>query len=51
MRHQNRSAAKENPQGRHYTLKSPSRIVQPIDPTRTTSREIAKTTPQLLKFG
>jgi hypothetical protein len=51
MRHQNRSAAKENPQGRHYTLKSPSRTVQPFDPTRTTSREIAKTTPQLLKFG
>jgi hypothetical protein len=51
MRHQNSSAAKENTQGRHYTLKSPSRIIQPFDPTRTASREIAKNTPQLRKLG
>jgi hypothetical protein len=33
------------------TLKSPSRTVQPLDPTRTTSRQIAETTPQLRKLG
>jgi hypothetical protein len=51
MRYQNYSAAKENTQGRHYTLKSPSRTVQPFDPTRITSRKTAKTTPQLRKLG
>jgi hypothetical protein len=51
MRHQTTAAPKENTQGRHYTLKSPSPTVQHFDPTRTTSREIAKTTPQLRKLG
>jgi hypothetical protein len=45
------SSLKENTQGRHYTLKSPSRTVQPFDPTRITSRKTAKTTPQLRKLG
>jgi hypothetical protein len=45
------SSPSENTQGRHYTLKSPSRIIQPFDPTRTASREIAKNTPQLRKLG
>ena len=48
MRHQNQLRSKR---GRHYTLKSPSRIIQPFDPTRTASREIAKNTPQLRKLG
>src|SRR5712691_11897788 len=51
MRHQNPSVAKENTQGRHYTLKSPSRTVQPFDPTRTASREIAKTTPNCASWA
>jgi hypothetical protein len=51
MRHQNHSAPKEKAQGRHYTLKPPSRSLQPIDWTRTTSRKIAKSTLQLRKLG
>jgi hypothetical protein len=31
MRHQTTSAAKENTQGRHYTLKSPLCSAQPLD--------------------
>jgi hypothetical protein len=51
MRHQTTSAAKENTQGRHYTLKSLLRAAQPLDSTHTGSRKIAKTTPQLRKLG
>jgi hypothetical protein len=51
MRHQNYLPSKENTQGRHYMLKSASRTIQPFDPTRTTSREMAKMTPELLKLG
>ena len=51
MRHQTTSAAKENTQGRHYTLKSLFRVAQPLDQTHTSSRKIAKTTPQLRKLG
>jgi hypothetical protein len=50
MRHQNQLAAKGNTQGRHYMPKSRSRAEQPIDPTRTTLREIAKMNPELLKL-
>jgi len=42
---------KEKTQGRHYMLTSPSCTGQPFDPTRTASREMAKTTLQLRKFG
>jgi len=31
--------------------KSPARTIQPLDPTRTTSREMAKTNLQLRKLG
>jgi hypothetical protein len=51
MRHQTTLAAKENTQGRHYTLKSLVRAAQPLDSTHTGSRKIAKTTPQLRKLG
>jgi hypothetical protein len=51
MRHQNQLTAKGNTQGRHYMPKLPSRAEQPIDPTRTTWREIDKITPELLKLG
>ena len=42
---------KRNNQGRHYTLKPRLRANQPFDPTHSTSRKIAKTTPELLKLG
>jgi len=51
MRHQTTLAAKENTQGRHYTLKSLVRAAQPLDSIHTGSRKIAKTTPQLRKLG
>jgi hypothetical protein len=40
---QSDSSPPENTQGWHYTPKSPARTIQPFDPTRTTSREMAKT--------
>jgi hypothetical protein len=45
------SLQKENTLGRHYTPNPPSPTAQPPDPTRTTAREIAKTTLQLRKLG
>jgi hypothetical protein len=51
MRHESCSAAKGNTQGRHYTPKSPPQTPQLLDPTHTTSRQIAKIAPQLLKLG
>jgi hypothetical protein len=51
MRHQNHLRIERNTQGRHYTLKSRSHTIQPFDPTRTTSRKMAKTATQLRKLG
>jgi hypothetical protein len=48
---QSDSSPQENTQGWHYTPKSAARIIQPFDPTRTTSGEMAKTIPQLRKLG
>jgi hypothetical protein len=48
---QSDSPPQENTQGRHYTPKSPSLTTQPLDPTRITPSEIAKTIPQLRKLG
>jgi hypothetical protein len=51
MRHQSQPAAKENTQGRHYSAKSGSRAVQPLDLTRLANRKIVKITLELRKLG
>jgi len=51
MRHQTTSTAKENTQGRHYTLKSAAYTIQPVDLTHTDFRKMAKTARELRKLG
>jgi hypothetical protein len=44
-------AAKENPQGRHYTPKSPSSTTQVLDPLTAQQPKITSSASQLRKLG